>query len=36
MTVKRSAKEGSTLDHVADVEVIPCTSTTTGPLPAAG
>ena len=34
MTVKRSARYGSTLAQVADVDVIPWTSTTTGPLPA--
>ena len=34
MTVKCSARYGSTLAQVADVEVMPWTSTITGPLPA--
>ena len=34
MTVKCSARYGSTLAQVADVDVIPCTITITGPLPA--
>ncbi len=35
ITVKWRVSSGKTRSHVRDVDVIPCTSTSTGPLPPA-